>query len=229
VWLSCSLVGTRGDVLLLVRRQPGSTVSQLADQLGVSGVAVRRQLAVLSQLGLVESVAPSDDSDECRRGRGRPPGGWRVTTAALEDAPGNYDAFALDLLADLSERDGSDAVDALLARQSERLTEHYRCCLEDVQGLAEKVARLAELRDDAGYAAFAGSSDADELLLTECNCAVYQVAERYPTMCELELEVMRDVLGPDVDVQRVSHTMRGDGVCAYRITSLAASMPAAPA
>jgi DeoR family suf operon transcriptional repressor len=220
-------------VLLLVRRQPGGTVSQLATQLGVSGVAVRRHLAALSRLGLVERVAPSEHADDRHRGAGRPPGGWRVTSAALSDAPGNYDTFALDLLADLSARDGSDAVDALLARQSDRLTDHYRSCLEGVSDLTERVARLAELRDDAGYAAFAGSNAANELVLTECNCAVYRVAERYPAMCELELEVMRDVLGPEVDVQRVSHTMRGDGVCAYCITPLAttaaAAAPAAPA
>jgi DeoR family suf operon transcriptional repressor len=175
----------------------------------------------------------SEHPDDCHRGPGRPPGGWRATNAALSDTPGNYDTFALDILADLTERDGSDAVDALLARQSDRLTAHYRSCLEDAPDLTEKVARLAELRDDAGYAAFAGTNDADELLLTECNCAVYRVAERYPAMCELELEVMRVVLGPDVDVQRVSHTMRGDGVCAYCITPLptaaAAAAPAAPA
>ncbi len=227
------MVGTRGDVLLLVRRRPGGTVSQLAEQLGVSGVAVRRHLAALVRLGLVERVAPSDHDDDCHRGPGRPPGGWRVTSAALADTPGNYDTFALDLLADLAERDGSDAVDALLTRQSDRLTEHYRSCLEDVSDLGERVTRLAELRDAAGYAAFAGSNDARELVLTECNCAVYRVAERYPAMCELELEVMRDVLGPEVNVERVSHTMRGDGVCAYCITPVAttaaAAAPAAPA
>ena len=227
------MVGTRGDVLLLVRRQAGGTVSQLAEQLGVSGVAVRRHLAALFRLGLVERVAPSEQADDGHRGAGRPPGGWRVTGAALSDTPGNYDTFALDLLADLAERDGTEAVDALLARQSARLTEHYRSCLDDVSDLAEKVVRLAELRDDAGYEASAGSNDAHELVLTECNCAVYRLAERYPAMCELELEVMRDVLGPEVDVQRVSHTMRGDGVCAYCITPLAtaaaAAAPAAPA
>jgi predicted ArsR family transcriptional regulator len=226
------VVGTRGDVLLRVRKQPGSTVSQLSEKLGITGVAIRRHLAALCELGLVECAGPVD-GDDCRRGRGRPPSGWRVTAAGLADTPGNYDAFALELLADVTERDGSDAVDALLTRQSRRLTEHYRSSLEDIADLAEKVARLAELRDDAGYSAFSGSDDADHLVLTECNCAVYKVAERYPAMCELELEVMRDVLGPGVDVQRVSHTMSGDGVCAYCITPFAtiaaATAPAAPA
>src|SRR2546422_11601068 len=88
IGLTCSLVGTRGDVLLLVRRQAGGTVSQLAEQLGVSGVAVRRHLAALFRLGLVERVAPSDQADDGHRGAGRPPGGWRGTGPAPSGPPG---------------------------------------------------------------------------------------------------------------------------------------------
>jgi predicted ArsR family transcriptional regulator len=226
-----SLVGTRGDVLLLVRREPGSTVSQLGERLGVSGVAVRRHLSSLAALGLVES-SPCPDDDVAERGPGRPPCGWRVTSAALEQSPSNYDNFALDLLSDVVERDGAAAVDALLGSQAGRLAEHYRGFLNDVDSLPAKVQRLAQLRDDAGYAASARVDGDDTLVLTECNCAVFRVAERFPVMCSLELEVMQAALGPDVEVQRVSHAMRGDGVCAYRIapsSCLPAAMPAAPA
>lgn len=224
------MVGTRGQLLLMVRKQPGSTVTELAEQLGISGVAVRRQLSALSRLGLVEPVPPRADDDHHRRGR--PAGGWRVTPAGLAHAPGNYDTFALDLLAQLDERDGSEAVDGLLQLQARSLANHYRCCLADFDELRDRVKLLAELRDDAGYDAFTDEDDG-ALRLTECNCAVYRVAEKYPVLCALELELMRDVLGPDVDVQRVSHTMQGDGVCAYRIVPLAtraaAATPAAPA
>jgi len=195
-------------VLLLVRRKPGSTVSQLAQELGVSGVAVRRQLAALAADGLVESITPVEVGDEPARGPGRPPGGWRVTAAALAEGPANYDGFALDLLGALADRDGVGAVDDMLTRQSDRLGEHYRCCLAELDALGDRVTRLAELRDDAGYAASATVDANGDHVLTECNCAVYRVAERYPMMCDLELEVMREVLGPSVDVQRVSHTMQ---------------------
>jgi DeoR family transcriptional regulator, suf operon transcriptional repressor len=206
-------------------------VAQLAQRLGVSGVAVRRHLSSLAALGLVQSSACAED-DGGGRSPGRPPCGWRVTNAALEQSPSNYDTFALELLSDLVDRDGTPAVDALLGRQVGRLAEHYRGCLDDAGDLSVKVERLAQLRDDAGYAASTRSDD-DAIVLTECNCAVFRVAERFPVLCSLELELMQTALGPDVDVQRVSHAMRGDGVCAYRITPVAtsrpAAMPAAPA
>jgi predicted ArsR family transcriptional regulator len=33
----------------------------------------------------------------------------------------------------------------------------------------------------------------------------------------MELALMRDVLGPDVEVTRVAHAMAGDAVCTYHI------------
>jgi len=33
----------------------------------------------------------------------------------------------------------------------------------------------------------------------------------------MELDLFRRVMGPDVEVTRVAHTMAGDAVCSYRI------------
>ena len=54
-------------------------------------------------------------------------------------------------------------------------------------------------------------------MLVENNCAVHRVAERFPAVCAMELALFRKVLGPDVEVTRVAHTMAGDATCTYRI------------
>jgi predicted ArsR family transcriptional regulator len=54
-------------------------------------------------------------------------------------------------------------------------------------------------------------------VLTENNCAVHRVAERHPEVCAIEISLLRRVLGPDVEVSRLSHAMAGDAVCAYCI------------
>ena len=61
--------------------------------------------------------------------------------------------------------------------------------------------------------------DGGTMVLTENNCAVHRVAERYPAVCAMELALFREVLGPEVEVTEVLHTMAGDTVCAYRIRS----------
>jgi len=191
------------------------TVSELAEALGMSGMGVRRHLAALDADGLVERAPCS------RTGPGRPPTGWKLSASGLEMFPRRYDTLALDLLEDLE----PDEVAAALGRRNDKQVEEYRTALAGCGGLPERVAALAGLRDQAGY--LAGWSETDgSFVLTEDNCAVHRVAERHPSVCAMELALMRRVLGADVEVTRISHAMAGDAMCAYRIRPIVARAPA---
>jgi len=191
------------------------TVSELAEALGMSGMGVRRHLAALDADGLVERSPCS------RTGPGRPPTGWKLSASGMEMFPRRYDTLALDLLEDLD----PDQAAAALGRRNDRQVEEYRAALAGCGGLAERVAALARLRDQAGY--LAGWTETEgSFVLTEDNCAVHRVAERHPAVCAMELALMRRVLGPDVEVTRFSHAMAGDALCAYRIRPNVAEAPA---
>lgn len=204
-------MSTRRKVLLLLRKQPGVTVAELASQLQLTGMGVRRHLDALASEGLVEPTTCA------RKGPGRPASGWRLSAAGLEMFPRRYDAVALDLLEDVAEHAGRDTLDAVFARRTDKLVAGYQAALADAQDLPERVAGLARIRDEAGYLAEWGQTEDGSFVLTENNCAVHRVAERYPTVCAQELSLIRRVLGPDVEVSRVAHTMAGDAVCSYRI------------
>ena len=201
--------------MLLLRKNPGITVAELADELGISGMGVRRHLDALASVGLAERGACE------KHGVGRPPTGWRLTERGMELLPRRYDTFAIQLLDDLSEHVGNDAIAAVLRRRTDMLVAQYAAELSEATVLAEKVEVLARIRDEAGYVAECHHQDDDggTMVLTENNCAVHRVAERYPAVCAMELALFREVLGPEVEVTRVLHTMAGDAVCAYRIRS----------
>lgn len=202
---------TRSNLLLLLRKQPGITVTELAERLSLTGMGVRRHLDALAAEGLVETVA-------CEKtARGRPPTGWRLTAAGMEVFPRRYDALALEILEDVAEQVDPRAVDAAFAGRTDKLTAEYDRALAGASGIEERVAGLTRLRDDAGYLAEWREDDDGTLVLTENNCAVHRVAQQYPVVCAMELSLIRRVLGPDVEVTRVSHTMAGDAVCTYRI------------
>jgi predicted ArsR family transcriptional regulator len=211
-------VGSRHQLLLLLRKRPGVTVAELAGVLGMSGMGVRRHLATLAASGLVEQAT------YVRRSRGRPPAGWRLSAAGLEMFPRRYDALALDLFEDLAPEEMAVA----LARRNDRQVAEYDAALAGCTGLAERVAALADLRDQAGYLAECGPAADEEgtVVLTENNCAVHRVAEHQPAVCAMELSLMRRVLGPDVEVSRISHAMAGDAVCSYRIRARSSQAPA---
>ena len=202
------LVSSRHQLLLLLRKHPGATVAELARELAISGMGVRRHLATLSTEGLVEQSACA------RGGPGRPPAGWRLSATGMELFPRRYDALALDLLEDLS----PDEVTGALGRRTDKQVAQYQAVLADCSTLEEQIAALAGLRDEAGYLAEWSKGDGhDEFVLTENNCAVHRVAEHHPAVCAMELSLLRRVLGPEVEVTRQSHAMTGDAVCSYRI------------
>ena len=199
-------MGSRHQLLLLLRKHPGATVAELAEALALSGMGVRRHLAALSREGLVEQ------STCLRTGPGRPPAGWRLSAAGMEMFPRRYDTLALDLLEDVA----AEEVAAALLRRNDKHVAQYQAALAGCGTLQEQVAGLAELRDQAGYLAEWAAED-DGYVLTENNCAVHRVAELHPAVCSMELALMRRVLGPDVEVRRTSHAMAGDAVCSYCI------------
>ena len=122
------------------------------------------------------------------------------------------------MLEDIADDAGPAAVDAVFDRRCEKLTVEYDKTLDNCESLEERVAGLTRIRDEAGYLAEYEHDDRDGFVLTENNCAVHSVAERYPAVCAMELDLLRRVMGPDVDVTRIAHTMAGDAVCSYRIS-----------
>jgi predicted ArsR family transcriptional regulator len=203
-------VPTRSRLLLLLRKHPGITVTELAAELGLTGVGVRRHLEALEVDGLAERT-------RCPGHRvGRPPHGWRLSATGMELLPRSYDTFLLQQLEDMSEQVGADGVDVVLRRRGEKVAAQYREELAGASTLDEQVAGLARVRDQAGYLA-EWRREGDVRTLVENNCAVHRVAERFPAVCAMELALFRRVLGPDVEVTRVSHTMAGDATCTYRI------------
>jgi len=203
-----SAVTTRSRLLLLLRKHPGITVTDLAAELGLTGMGIRRHLESLEIDGLVERSA-------CPEHRvGRPPNGWRLSPKGMELLPRRYDTFVVQLLEDMSEQVGDEGIDVVLRRRGEKMVIQYGDELADASTLEEKVAGLAQVRDRAGYIA-EWHRDGEVLVLIENNCAVHRVAERFPAVCAMELALFRAVLGPDVEVSRVSHTMAGDATCTY--------------
>ena len=68
---------------------------------------------------------------------------------------------------------------------------------------------------ECGYMTEVESLDPGEFLLTLCNCAIRDVAKRFPETCDEELRLIRSLA--DGKVTRVSHLLAGDRHCSYRI------------
>ena len=77
---------------------------------------------------------------------------------------------------------------------------------------------MTRILDEDGYLADYEQLDDHTFRVTEHNCAVLGVAERYGQACSTEIDFVRTVL-PDTTVERVSHILAGARRCAYLITA----------
>jgi DeoR family suf operon transcriptional repressor len=78
------------------------------------------------------------------------------------------------------------------------------------------VAELARILDEDGYLAEFEALDDGTFRVTEHNCAVLDVAERFGKACSSEISFLREAL-PDARIERVSHMIAGAHSCGYAI------------
>jgi predicted ArsR family transcriptional regulator len=198
---------TRRAVLDLLKRNGPQTVAQLGAALGLSGVAVRRHLETLEHVGLVQQTTRS-------QGRGRPAYVYALTEMGHDMFPRNYHQLVGQLLEAAASQLGPEAVERLFDHRQQELAELYAGRTTG-RPLPELARALAAIQDENGYMADCSSMQDGRWLVSEHNCAIARVAGTWPTACNHELALFRQLAGPDVQVERVAHIQAGDPVCAY--------------
>ena len=199
--------GPRGDILLELKRAQPLTAKQLAEKLGVSPNAVRHHLKELEAEGLIVYGRE-------QRGVGAPTFAFRLSEAGEALFPRRYEETLTEVLQRVSEKAGRSAVVELLEDHYAMLTRRLQ---SDLDGVAEsgRVAAIARLMSEAGYMAEWHEAEGT-FRLSEHNCAIRAVAERYPEVCAAEEKFLQAVLGGAVD--RRTHIVSGCNACEYAIT-----------
>jgi|YNPNPStandDraft_1061719.scaffolds.fasta_scaffold06545_6 DeoR family suf operon transcriptional repressor len=205
---------TRRRILTRLKKDGGMTCQELAEALGITSMGVRRHLIMLERDGLVTYSA-------VQRGLGRPSYVYTLTEAAEEIFPKNYGQLTNELLTYIELVDGEDKVQALFEQRAQR---RIRAAQARLQGLPfdRRVRELARILEEEGYLAAVHQVDERTFLLSEHNCAIHQVAQRFRQACGSELVFIRAVL-PEAIVEREHHMVAGDSHCGYRITLPASS------
>ena len=199
------------DRLLLELKMRGPQSSAvLGSLLGITGEAVRQQLLRLEDQGLVESRAMI-------RGVGRPMAMWHLMPAAEARFPDAHAQVTVDLLNAIRQELGDAAIDTVISRRERETTRGYRIAMEGTNSIGERVQRLAELRAAEGYMAEIQDLGDITFRLIENHCPICAAATACQEFCRAELQVFREVLGPEVTVSREEHIMLGARRCSYRI------------
>jgi DeoR family transcriptional regulator, suf operon transcriptional repressor len=198
--------GTRGAVLVALKRAGALTSRRLGEQLGLSANGVRHHLRELESEGLIGYRRE-------RRGVGAPTFTWHLEASGEALFPQRYKEVLTEVL---------DCVAALAGRQAvvdaieTRFVELARGLRSELEG-----APPSRRREVVRRALAAGGFMAEwqpELLgfrLTEHHCAIRAVAERFPEICAAEARFLQEVLG--AQVERETHMLDGCLACEYKV------------
>lgn len=210
-----------GDLLL---ERGALTAAEIGLELGLTAAGVRRHLDQLVDAGAIEPVSTRPAGT-----RGRPAKAFRVTAAGRNAASHGYDDLAVEALTALRRVGGAAAVTDFARERVRSVIGHVRPAEgpDDVQRAADDIASALS---ESGYA-----SSVEEvgtgLQICQHHCPVWNVASRFPELCEAEQEVVSEIVG--THVQRLATIAGGNCACTTNIPQgtvsaelLAATIPA---
>ena len=198
--------GPRGDVLMQLKHSQPLTAKDLARQLGVSLNAVRHHLKELEAEGLVVYVRE-------HRGVGAPAFLYRLSAGGEALFPRRYEEALNGLLDRLVEREGREVAVGLLQSYFSTMARRLASELEG-RTAEERLRAVVQALSEEGYMA-EGSVNESNGTLTEHNCAISAVAERFPEICTAEAKFLADVL--KAEVARREHILSGCTTCEYHV------------
>ncbi|MGD8192084.1 helix-turn-helix transcriptional regulator [Brevibacillus ginsengisoli] len=200
-------ISTRDQILHMLKLKGSLSVSDMATELGITEMAVRRHLNTLERDKLIKSSL-------VRQAMGRPTNVYSLSQEADEMFPRNYHDLTLDFLEDIEAIDGMDKVDLLFQRREDRLEEKYR---QYINGeLENRVARLTEMQNQKGYMVdWEKDEQTGTYYIKEFNCPISQVARQFTQACSCELSLFKRVL--EADVEQTSCMAKGGDNCVYKI------------
>ena len=197
--------GMRGDILVALRKEQPLTIKALAKHFGLTDNALRRHLTELVDAGLVVYRREI-------HGQGAPIFAYSLSDAGEALFPRAYVDPLLDALESLREREGTEAVVQLFRRRWDALAEAAKPRLAELP-LHERAQLLAELLAAEGYMSEAVAGQGEATTIRHHNCAVREIALRFPEICSAEAEFMETVL--DAPVERRMHLKDGCRACEY--------------
>ena len=202
---------TRRAIVKILKMQGPLDSTQLADQLGLTAMAVRQHLYALQSEGHVEA-------EERPVPIGRPAKHWRLTREADQLFPEAYAELNVSLIQALRDTFGEEGLDQVLVSRCARQRQDYAKRIRASDSLDKKLKELARVRTEEGYMAEVRREKDGSYLLLENHCPICAAANACQGFCSTELDLFRSVLGLGVAVERVEHIVAGDRRCAYRIT-----------
>ncbi len=208
-----ALAKTQQSIVDRLKFRGPQSVKILANQLGITTMGARQHLQDLVSKGYVR-LSP----DAERQTRGRPVHYWSLTDQGHAIYPDSHKDLALELIDLVSQEANSSLLKRLVEQRSTRQKAVYQAALKtEPVDTAARLKVLAQLRSQDGFMAEVRLLPVGWLFIQN-HCPVAEAAASCKQFCSAELAIFRDLLGPNVHVERADHLLEGARRCTYKVT-----------
>jgi predicted ArsR family transcriptional regulator len=197
---------TRQEILEILKTERTATVEDLAGRLELTPMTIRHHLNVLQAQNLVAAT-------KVRRSQkvGRPRLIYALTEAADQLFPQNYGDLARRIVTELKETVGKEETRALFRRVAGRMARQAPLPVEG-QSFEDRLDQVARFLEGQGLITHWKKTD-QGYVFTNVNCPYRRVAQEHGETCELDVELIRELLG--IEPKRVSSLRQDEYACSY--------------
>lgn len=202
---------TRRSIVKLLKHNGAMDALHLADELGVTAMAVRQHLYNLQEQELVSFT-------EEPRSMGRPAKMWRLTSEANRLFPDGYADLTLSLIDSMKEAFGEEGLEKMLEIRNRQQIKEYQSKVSRSLPLEDKLKAFAVTRTAEGYMAEIIDNEDGTYYFIEKHCPICEAARTCSSLCRNEADLFQQVLGDDLVIERSEHILEGDNRCVFVIT-----------
>lgn len=200
---------TKQKLLNILKKEHQSTIKDMMVYFEISEIAVRRHIHELEQQGFIKKQSIKQDI-------GRPYFTYELTKKGHETFPNENNTLPLELLQDLEQLQGKQAVNDVLSQRMKRERKQF-LEVADAKEFDQKIAAITKLQDEKGFMIEYDQTAHGDYEIKNFNCPIINIASTYQQVCANEKKVLIDVF-PNSEVLSMSCIATGEKFCKWTIT-----------
>ncbi|HLR09488.1 MAG TPA: DeoR family transcriptional regulator [Bacillota bacterium] len=200
---------TKQKLLNILKKDQEPTIDDIMQYFTISETAVRRHINELERQGFVKRKT-------IKQNLGRPYHVFTLTKKGHDTFPNQYETLPVELLHDLEDLQGKQAVNALLKQRMKREKKEFSKRIQSTD-FDEKVAEVARIQDEKGYMVEVEPMSDGGYEIKHFNCPIANIAAEYRQVCSNEKKVFANIFSSS-DVQHHNCITQGDHYCKWTIS-----------
>jgi len=201
-----TMKSTRQKVLQTLTTNPGSTIVDIAEAVGINAISVRHHLTSLQADGLV-------NAEEERHGVGRPRLVYFLTEKGQEKFPKRYYHLTTNLLQQMKKYLSEKQYRSVFVNMANDISDEFEINLKPLS-FEERLDFLVKVMESEGFQ-FSWTKKDGNYHIDEISCPYYQIGKEHPEVCLFDRSLISNILS--IPIEEIQHKKKSNNHCVFII------------